>query len=85
MGWSLSASSALRWRGAAFSAGDGAGAGGTADGEEALIMERVHRHAFIGTEGRNLIAGPIEERRDLDEAPPLIPRDEAGIAAGAGV
>src|SRR5690242_4745834 len=64
---------------------DAARAGGAADGRVAVVDQGVHQDALLGDEVVHLLLRPADDRVDLDHLPPVVPLDDLGLAAVAGL
>ena len=64
---------------------DGAGAGGAADGEEALPMQRIDGHVVGGGEGHRVRAGPVEDGVQFHQPARLVMADEGEALAMVGL
>ena len=59
-----------------FTRCDRARAWGAADRREGLCVQRVDRHVVVGGEGLYRLAGPVEQRAELQQSA-LVDRDES--------
>src|SRR5690242_14987143 len=64
---------------------DLARAGRAADGRVAVVDQGVHQDALLGDEVVHLLLRPADDRVDLDHLPPVVPLDDLGLAAVAGL
>src|SRR5215470_5924896 len=60
-------------------------AGRAADRRVAVVDQRVDQHALLGDVVVDLLLRPAHDRVDLDHLPPVVPLDDVGLAAVAGL
>src|SRR5580698_8524050 len=56
-------------------------AGRAADRRVTVVHQRVDQHVVVGDELVDLLAGPPDDRVDLDHLPPVIPLHHAHVPA----